>query len=122
MSRRKFFAEALLVVSLLSACSHKPAGAIVVYPDRLLIIGHAKIFFAGIPGLSDEQPDPWRPGNAAIFRVDRTVQGREGRSFSGTAGKVYWINDKFELEEMGQADLTKSDEDIAQQFGVEVKK
>jgi hypothetical protein len=121
MKRWKLIVGVLVLGSLLSACGRKPAGAIIVYPDRLLVVGHAKIYFSGIPGLSDEPMDPWRPGNAAIFRVDRTVEGREGRSFSGKAGKVYWINERFELEEMGQADLAKTDEDIARQFGVEVK-
>ncbi len=123
MKRWNRLIVALALMLLLSACGRKPAGAVVVYEDHLVIVGAAKVTFpGGIPGLGTGQMNPWRPGNAAVFRVDRTIQDSDAHLFAGRAGKVYWITDKFELEEIGQADLAKTDDDIARQFGVEVKK
>ena len=122
MKRGITFATILFTALLVSACGdsrRKPAGALVVYADRVAVIGHARV--QPSVGRSGMTIDPWQPGNVAVFRVDSTATGGDviRRSFSGKEGKVYWINQEYKLEEIGQADLSKEDEEIARRFGVE---
>jgi formylglycine-generating enzyme required for sulfatase activity len=63
------------------------------------------------------QPKLWVPGYIVIFRID----GKFGDE-PGKAGQAYEITKDYKLDPIGKVNLNKSDEDLAEQFGIKMKK
>jgi len=68
----------------------------------------------GVP--PKELQEIWVTGRTVIFRTDGTVAGGAGPG-SGKAGHVYRVNDKKELEEVGEFDLKVPNDTLAYRFG-----
>ena len=63
-----------------------------------------------------EPQEIWAKGRTLVFRTDGDVPGIPKKA-SGKAGRVYRVNDQFELEEVGEFALTMPDDTLAYQFG-----
>jgi hypothetical protein len=63
-----------------------------------------------------EPQELWARGRTVIFRTDSDFPGSPKKA-SGKAGRVYRINDNYELEEVGEFALTVPNDTLAYQFG-----
>jgi hypothetical protein len=63
-----------------------------------------------------EAGDFWAPNRVLLFRTDSTVPGAPAKSV-GKAGWVYRVNDKMEMEEVGQFDLSIPNDTLAYRYG-----
>ena len=95
---------------MLSFCSGKTADTVVIVKGKW-----AKFY---TNETINEDFDYLDPGNIIVFREDGTFSGS-----SGKAGMAYKIIDieHNKLEPIGEVDLNLSDEELARQFGVNVK-
>lgn len=62
------------------------------------------------------QEDLWVPDRVVIFRTSSAVPGAPGNT-TGTAGRVYRMNDQLELEEIGEFDLSMPNDTLAYRYG-----
>lgn len=58
----------------------------------------------------------WAPDRVLLFRTDSAVPGAPANT-TGKAGWVYRINDKMEMEEIGQFDMSIPDDTLAYRYG-----
>ncbi len=89
-----------------------PQSLIIVYGDNLVMLGS----FTMTRQLTDEgfTPQPViEPGQLILFRTTRSTKWG-----SGIEGKVYRLNKEFELKEIGDFDVNKSNGQIAKQYGI----
>lgn len=63
-----------------------------------------------------EAQEVWVPGRVLVFRTDSSVPGAPIQA-TGTAGRVYRLNDKLEMEEIDQFDLSIPNDTLAYRFG-----
>ena len=89
--------------------------------DTLLIVDEEGVGFQGqveieIAPDGTLQPKLWEPGNIVIFRINDTLAGQ-----AGEAGMAYRLTEKRELDPIGEIDLSKSDTELATEFGVEIE-
>jgi hypothetical protein len=87
--------------------THKTDRVLIVYEDHYNLIG--EIVFS----LLGELQYAWVSDNIVIFRVDRKVGDEIGEK-----GKIYRIDFLDKLKEIGNADLSMSDYELAKQFGI----
>ena len=92
---------------LLSSCGKKSDAVLIVKEDDVSIEGRVTFVAEG----AGFRPNAWAPGNIRDFRVDNTVAGE-----SGKAGVVYLINENNKLENIGKADLSKTDDELAAEY------
>ena len=97
----------LVLLSMACVSKYETDRVLIVYEDQYKLIG--EIHFS----LSGELLYAWTPDNIVIFRVDRRVWGESGRK-----GKIYRIGHSNKLEEIGIGDLSKTDHELAEQFGI----
>jgi hypothetical protein len=122
MRRRANNRSALTLVVLLSAlaacasaaaaCARKPVNAVIVVSQEGIRVSGGHVPFVKDGGRM--RPDIWSPGNVVIYRTDATTGGGE----QARTGRAYRINDNYKLDDLGAIDLTKTDEQLAGQFGV----
>jgi hypothetical protein len=108
MRRKHLLVTTASLSLLLSSCGKKADAVLIVKEDGVSTKGKVKVSFLPEGGY---RPDAWVKGNIVIFRVDSTVAGE-----SGKAGLVYVINDQNRLENIGKADLSKTDEELFAEF------
>jgi hypothetical protein len=60
--------------------------------------------------------DLWVPDRVLVFRTSSAVPGAP-RNAKGMAGRVYRINDRLELEEVGEFDLSLPNDTLAYRYG-----
>lgn len=87
--------------------------------DTVLIVGGEGIAVRGdVEMVQGEDggmiPWLWAPGTIVVFRADLELAGRSGR-----AGRAYRIQEDGSLAEIGSVDLSRSDDELAAEFGVE---
>jgi hypothetical protein len=58
----------------------------------------------------------WAKGRTVVFRTDSDFPGIP-QKVHGKAGRIYRVNDDFELEEVGEFALTMPDDTLAYQYG-----
>jgi hypothetical protein len=63
-----------------------------------------------------EPQEIWTQGRTLVFRTDSEVPGIPKKA-SGKAGRVYRVNDSWELEEVGEFALSMPNDTLAYQFG-----
>jgi len=97
---------------IVTACAESPS------PHAVLFVDGDDVSFRGAITADGDGEwvsfDVWVPGNVVVFRTDATLE--EGRS--GEAGRAYRIREDLTLGQIGSVDLTKSDEELAAEFGV----
>ena len=67
------------------------------------------------PGPKEAQ-EIWVPDRVIIFRTSSSVPGAPTQA-TGTAGRVYRLNDKLEMEEIDQFDLSIPNDTLAYRYG-----
>ena len=103
----------LAVVALLGCTRQKAETVLVVGPDGSSVHGKVEFVMEG----GQFRPDVWHQGTVVIFRVNEELSGQKGEAVG-----IYRINAGNQLERIGQADLSRSDEELAAQFGVKTNK
>jgi hypothetical protein len=58
----------------------------------------------------------WVPDRVLVFRTSSAVPGAPGNT-TGTAGRVYRVNDQLEMEEIGEFDPSMPNDTLAYRFG-----
>ena len=89
--------------------------------DTVLIVDEEGMGFQGqiaveIAPDGTLQPKLWEPGNIVIFRIDDTLAGQVGE-----AGMAYRLTEERQLDPIGEIDLSKTDTELAAEFGVEIQ-
>ena len=102
-------AAALLAIA---ACAGETA-------DTVVFVGGEGIAVRGpvemVQGADGEMiPFLWSPGTIVVFRSDAELAGRTGR-----AGVAYRIEEDGSLSSIGSVDLTRSNDELAADFGLE---
>ncbi len=64
-----------------------------------------------ITGPGTDPSNHWMPGNVVIFRVDTAIGEHAGK-----AGRAYRIQDDLKLKEIGVADLSKTEDQLFEEF------
>ena len=103
----------LLLLALSLACGgREPADAVLIVDgENVAVRGQVQIEFSPDGGM---EPVVWVPGNVVIFRNDQELRGQPGKG-----GRAYRITEGDALEEIGEVDLSKSDDELAEEFGIE---
>lgn len=114
MNCRIVAAAAIACCLVWSACGgHKAAAVAIVEKDGMVaVMGEVEWVNEG----GAFRPNIWKAGNIVIFRVDGTFGSETGK-----LGKAYRINQANKFEELGAVDLTKSNKELAGQYGVKAK-
>lgn len=100
---------AVLLVGIVVAGCGKGYRQIVVVDG-----GSAEFVTFGPPPKEPQQI--WAPGRVLVFRTDSPVPGAPSGA-SGKAGHVYRVNDKMELEEVDEFQLTIPNDTLAYRYG-----
>lgn len=110
--RRAVSLATLLVCVFAGSCAQRNANAvIIVNKDGVSVKGGKVEFVKDGPRM---RADFWVPGNVVVYRIDATTGGGE----KALAGKAYMINSRYKIDQVGSVDLSKSDEELCEQFGV----
>lgn len=74
-------------------------------------------------GQQVQKPDPWALGTVMIIRQldDQTAKGLKVTNGTAQVGGAYAVRQNRELEYLGQVDLSKTNQELAQQFGLHGK-
>jgi hypothetical protein len=103
---------ALFICVLIVGCTQKTANAvIIVNADGVSVKGGTVEF---VKDGRRMRANFWAPGNIVIYRVDATTGGGD----KALAGKAYVINGQYRIDQIASVDVSKSDEQLCQQFGV----
>jgi hypothetical protein len=86
------------------------------YRQIVVVEGGKTEFVTWGPGPKDDPQKIWVPGRTLVFRSDSEVPGAPHQA-SGRAGRIYRVNDKLELEEVGTFALTMPNDTLAYQYG-----
>lgn len=62
------------------------------------------------------QEELWVPDRVLVFRTSSAVPGAPSNA-TGTAGRVYRVNDQLEMEEIGEFDLSMPNDTLAYRYG-----
>ena len=93
-------------------CGQKTANAVIVVGNDGIAVKGGEVTFVK-DGLR-MRANIWTPGNVVIYRIDATTGGGE----KAITGKAYMINKRYKIDEIANVDLSKTDEQLGQQFGV----
>ncbi len=71
-------------------------------------------------GQQVQKPDPWAPGTVMIIRQidDATAKGLKVSNGTAQVGGAYVVRENRQLEYLGQVDLSKTNQELAKQFGL----
>jgi hypothetical protein len=95
-----------------AGCGRETADAVLIVDgEGVAVQGQVEIEFTPDGGTV---PNIWVPGNVVIFRTAEEIRGQ-----TGEAGMAYRITDDDELDPIGEVDLSKTDDELAEEFGVE---
>ena len=83
---------------------------------QVVVVNGESTQFVTIGKGPQEAQEVWAPNRVLLFRTDSAVPGAPSNA-TGKAGWVYRINDKLEMEEVGQFDLTVPDDTLAYRYG-----
>lgn len=83
---------------------------------QVVVVNGESTQFVTIGKAPKEAQDVWAPNRVLLFRTDSAVPGAPSNA-TGKAGWVYRINDKLEMEEVGQFDLSIPDDTLAYRYG-----
>lgn len=104
---------ALIIGVALVSCGRPQAErVIIVNTDSTTVAGGTSVVTFGIVA-GVFQPDVCQENNVFVFRAAATACGQ-----TGMTGQAYQVGRDMKFKDIGTADLTKSDEEIAGTFGI----
>lgn len=84
---------------------------------QIVVVDGGKAEFVTLGRAPKEAPQElWVPDRVLVFRTSSAVPGAP-RQATGTAGRVYRINDALEMEEIGEFDLSLPNDTLAYRYG-----
>lgn len=84
---------------------------------EIVVVDGGKTEFVTLGKVPEGAPqDLWVPDRVLVFRTSSTVPGAPNTA-SGTAGRVYRVNDQLEMEEIGEFDLSMPNDTLAYRYG-----
>lgn len=84
---------------------------------EIVVVDGGKTEFITLGKLPDgTKQDLWVPDRVLVFRTSCDVPGAPAKA-TGTAGRVYRVNDRLEMEEIGEFDLSMPNDTLAYRYG-----
>ena len=83
---------------------------------QVVVVNDGSTQFVTIGKAPQEAQEVWAPDRVLLFRTDSPVPGAPANT-TGKAGWIYRVNDKLEMEEVGQFDMSIPDDTLAYRYG-----
>lgn len=83
---------------------------------QVVVVNDGSTQFVTIGKAPQDAQDVWAPDRVLLFRTDSAVPGAPANT-TGKAGWIYRVNDKLEMEEVGQFDMSIPDDTLAYRYG-----
>ena len=83
---------------------------------EIVVVDGGKTEFVTLGRGPKGNQDLWVPDRVLVFRTSSAVPGAPGNT-TGTAGRVYRVNDRLEMEEIGEFDPSMPNDTLAYRFG-----
>jgi hypothetical protein len=83
---------------------------------QIVVVDGGKTEFVTLGKGPQENQDLWVPDRVLVFRTSSAVPGAPANA-TGTAGRVYRVNDRLEMEEIGEFDPSLPNDTLAYRFG-----
>lgn len=83
---------------------------------QVVVVDGGKAEFVTFGPAPKQAQDLWVPDRVLVFRTSSPVPGAPTKA-TGTAGRVYRVNDALEMEEVGEFDLSIPNDTLAYRYG-----
>jgi hypothetical protein len=114
MTRRAFLPAVAILGMAAAACGRPTANRVVIVDPKngsFTVTGASAVLFGFTAGVF--QPDLCSEKNVFVFRTEGAACGLLGK-----AGHAYQVKKDSKLTDVGLVDLTRTDREIAEMFGI----